>query len=129
MPEPVRSADEEAIALGEARYRAGAYGEAAAIFAQVNEQSPSFPTALRLLGLCRLRLGNRPRLLSCSTARDLTPNDPFAQLHYGLGLHEVGRHAEAASLFVLPSYCCRMTRPRRSIWPRRRWRSAIKAKR
>ena len=100
MPEPVRSADEEAIALGEARYRTGAYGEAAAIFAQVNEQSPSFPTTLRLLGLCRLRLGDWSAALELlERARDLAPDDPFAQLHYGLGLYEVGRHAEAASLF------------------------------
>ena len=100
MPEPVRSADQEAIALGEARYRAGAYGEAAAIFAQVTEQSPSFPTALRLFGLCRLRLGDPSAALELlGRARDLAPDDPFAQLHYGLGLYEVGRHAEAASLF------------------------------
>ena len=32
-------------------------------------------------------------------ARSLTPADPFAQLHLGLGLHAVERHAEAAALF------------------------------
>ena len=100
MPEPARSAGEEAIAAGEGRYRAGAYSEAAAIFTQVNEQSPSFPAALRLLGLCKLKLGEPSgALVLLNRARGLAPDDPFAQLHYGLGLHEVGRHAEAASLF------------------------------
>ena len=46
-----------AIRLGEARYRAGAWAEAAAIFARVAEHDPEDSAALRLLGLCRLRLG------------------------------------------------------------------------
>jgi tetratricopeptide (TPR) repeat protein len=100
MPEQARLAGDEAIAAGEARYRAGAYGEAAAILAQVNEHSPSYPAALRLLGLCKLRLGDPSAALTLiDRARTLAPDDPFAQLHYGLVLHEVGRHAEAASVF------------------------------
>jgi Flp pilus assembly protein TadD len=49
---------DEAIRLGEARYRAGAWAEAAAVFARIAEQDPEHPAALRLLGLCRLRLGD-----------------------------------------------------------------------
>ncbi|MGC2413937.1 MAG: tetratricopeptide repeat protein, partial [Stellaceae bacterium] len=95
-PSPVA----EAIALGEARYRAGAYGEAAAIFSRIREQMPDHPDALRLLGLCRLRLGEPAAGLELlGKARALAPADPFAQLHYGLGLHAVGRHAEAAAQF------------------------------
>ena len=100
MPEPARSAGEEAIAAGEACYRAGTYTEAAAIFVQVNEHSPSYPAALRLLGLCKFRLGEPSVALTLlDRARILAPDDPFAQLHYGLVLEETGRHAEAASLF------------------------------
>jgi tetratricopeptide (TPR) repeat protein len=90
----------EAISLGEARYRAGAYGEAAAIFSRIGEQMPDHPDAVRLLGLCRLRLGESAAALDLlGKARELAPADPFAQLHYGLGLHAVGRHAEAAAQF------------------------------
>lgn len=46
----------EAIRLGEARYRAGAWAEAAAIFSRIAEAEPAHSAALRLLGLCRLRL-------------------------------------------------------------------------
>jgi Flp pilus assembly protein TadD len=79
MPEPARSVGGEAIAAGEARYRAGAYSEAATIFAQVDEQSPSFPAALRILGLCKLRLGELSAALALlDRARGLAPDDPFA---------------------------------------------------
>jgi tetratricopeptide (TPR) repeat protein len=89
-----------ASALGEARYRAGAYGEAAAIFTQLCALHPDEPYPLRLLGLCRLRLGDAAGALALlEKAHDLAPDDPFAQLHYGLGLHAAGRHAEAAARF------------------------------
>ncbi len=91
---------DDAIALGEARYRAGAYGEAAAIFSRIGEHMPAHAGALRLLGLCRLRLGEPDAALDLlGRALALAPADPFAQLHFGLGLHAVGRHAEAAAQF------------------------------
>jgi tetratricopeptide (TPR) repeat protein len=90
----------EAIALGEARYRAGAYAEAAAIFARLCDADPADPGAIRLLGLCRLRLGDPSGALALlAKAHALAPADPYAQLHYGLGLHAAGRHGEAAAQF------------------------------
>jgi Flp pilus assembly protein TadD len=88
------------FAQGEERYRAGAYGEAAAIFEQLALGAPADADALRLLGLCRLRLGEPAAAVALlAKARALAPDDPFAQLHYGIGLHAVGRHAEAAAQF------------------------------
>jgi tetratricopeptide (TPR) repeat protein len=56
---------------------------------------------MRLLGLCKVRLGDPPRGLALlEKARDFAPFDPHAQLHYGIGLHAVGRHAEAAEVFA-----------------------------
>jgi tetratricopeptide (TPR) repeat protein len=76
-----------AIRLGEARYRADTWAEAAAIFARI-EQDPEHSPALRLLGLCRLRLGEPAGALALlERAYALAPADPFAQLHLGLGLH------------------------------------------
>jgi tetratricopeptide (TPR) repeat protein len=90
----------ETIALGEARYRAGAYAEAVAIFARLCDVDPENPGAIRLLGLCRLRLGDPSGALALlGKAHALAPSDPYAQLHYGLGLHAAGRHAEAATQF------------------------------
>jgi tetratricopeptide (TPR) repeat protein len=88
------------IRLGEARYRAGAWAEAAAIFSRIVDQDPEHSAALRLLGLCRLRLGDPAAALALlERALALAPADPFAQLHLGLGLHALGRNAEAAALF------------------------------
>jgi tetratricopeptide (TPR) repeat protein len=90
-----------ALALGEEQYRAGAYVEAAAIFGKICNENPGFPTPLRLLGLCRLRLGDpQDGLALLEKARALAPFDPYAQLHYGIGLHAVGRHREAAEIFA-----------------------------
>ena len=88
------------FALGETRYRAGAYAEAASIFARLCEARTGDPGAIRLLGLCRLRLGDPSGALALlARARTLAPDDPYCQLHYGLGLHAVGRHEEAAAQF------------------------------
>jgi tetratricopeptide (TPR) repeat protein len=67
----------DALARGEARYRAGDYAAAADIFASARDADPRDPAATRLLGLCRLRLG------------DLQ----------AAGLHAAGRHADAAAQF------------------------------
>jgi tetratricopeptide (TPR) repeat protein len=53
-----------------------------------------------MLGLCRLRLGDLAGALSLlDRARGLASDNPYAQLHYGLGLHAMGRNAEAAAQF------------------------------
>ncbi|MBV8564323.1 MAG: sulfotransferase [Methylobacteriaceae bacterium] len=90
----------EAFARGQACYRAGAFAESAAIFAELCRARPGDPDAIRLLGLSQLRLGERADALALlAKARALAPDDAYAQLHYGLGLHAVGRHAEAAAQF------------------------------
>jgi tetratricopeptide (TPR) repeat protein len=101
---PVASGRQEAaapqLADGEARYRAGAYGEAEAIFRRLLDVKPDDAAATRLLGLCRLRLGDPADALSLlARARTLAPADPYAQLHHGIGLHAAGRNAEAAAQF------------------------------
>lgn len=91
----------ELLARGEERYRAGAYAEAAAIFTKACDDNPGFPAPIRLLGLCRLRLGEPEKALPLlEQAHALAPFDPYARLHYGIGLHAVGRHREAAELFA-----------------------------
>src|SRR5580704_2298707 len=68
----------EALALGEARYRAGAYGEAASIFARMCEADPGDYGATRLLGLCRLRLGDPAGALNLlAKAHAAAPADPY----------------------------------------------------
>ena len=90
----------ETFALGETHYRAGAFAEAASIFARLCDDNPDDADAIRLLGLCRLRLGDPAGALPLlAKAHARVPADPYAQLHYGLGLHAVGRHAEAAAQF------------------------------
>jgi tetratricopeptide (TPR) repeat protein len=98
MTQPLSA--EAAVIMAETNYKAGAYAEAAAILGQINDNSPLWPTAIRLLGLCQLRLGDAGRALALlEQARSLTPADPLAQLHYGLGLYANGRHPEAAAIF------------------------------
>jgi tetratricopeptide (TPR) repeat protein len=88
------------IAEGEARYRAGAFAEAQQIFTGLAARHPDHASILRLLGLCRVRTGDVAGGLDClATAHRLAPADPYASLHYGIGLHAAGRDAEAAQLF------------------------------
>src|ERR1700685_2791762 len=81
-----------AIADGERRYRAGAFAEAQQIFAGLAARHPDHASILRLLGLCRLRTGDIAGGVDClATAHRLAPADPYARLHYGIGLHAAGR--------------------------------------
>jgi Flp pilus assembly protein TadD len=87
-------------AHAEAHYRAGRYAEAAALLAAPAAAEPPDVSAVRLLGLCRLRQGDREEALRLlRRAFELAPGDAWAALHLGLGLAAVGRHAEAARLF------------------------------
>jgi Flp pilus assembly protein TadD len=84
----------------ESFYKAGSFGEAAATLGPLVERAMPDPTALRMLGLCRLGLGNPIGALSpLQQAYRLVPADPNAQLHFGVALRSIGRHAEAAPLF------------------------------
>src|SRR5260370_1213939 len=64
----------DAFAQGQASYRAGAYAEAAAIFHRICISSPEEPTALRMLGLRRLRVGDPAGALELlAKARSFAP--------------------------------------------------------
>jgi Flp pilus assembly protein TadD len=93
------SAAGAAIADAEASYRAGDY-EAAALLMPFAHLAQPNAAALRLLSMCRLRLDAREEALALlEQAVGLAPDDPWAQLHYGIGLQSAGRHAEAVPLF------------------------------
>ncbi len=89
---PTQISELEAQAL----YREGRYQTAAAALVPLQDS----PTAVRLLGLCRLRQGRVTEALELlERARALAPDDPWTQLHLGMGLQIAGRHAEALELF------------------------------
>jgi Flp pilus assembly protein TadD len=59
----------------EAHYRAGDYAASAALLAPLAEENPPAPPALRILGLCRLRLGAPAEALDLlARAFSLGPN-------------------------------------------------------
>jgi tetratricopeptide (TPR) repeat protein len=94
------SLSQHAVADAEASYRSGDYEAAAErLLPFASGGSPS-ADSLRLLGLCRLRLGAPQEALELlAQAVQVDPADPWARLHYGIGLQAAGRHAEAAPLF------------------------------
>jgi Flp pilus assembly protein TadD len=93
---------DEAFVHGEACYRTGAYSEAAAVFQRMLSERPSHPSALRMLGMCRLRLGDQTVAVELlARAYALTPDDPQIRLDYGIGLHAAGRYREAAEQFAV----------------------------
>ncbi len=88
------------IADAETSYRAGEYAAAAAGLAPLARQDMPPANALRLLGLCRLRLGDKADGLQLlQRALALAPADPWVRLHCGIALQAVGRQAEAARHF------------------------------
>ncbi len=90
------------FAAGEERYRARAYAEAEAVFRDLAADEPDNADTLRMLGLCRMRLGDAHAALTLlARAREFAPDSAYAQLHYGMGLHAVGRDVEAAEQFRL----------------------------
>ena len=97
---PTITSDAATMARAEEFYRAGEYKRAAALLSPLADAPESEPSAVRVLGLCRLKLGESQAGLSLlKQARDLAPHDPWTALHLGIGLHSVGRYAEAAALF------------------------------
>lgn len=98
------------FARGEARYRVGAFGEASAIFLRLSMAAADDAAALRMPGLCQMRLGNAAQGLDLLTpARALAPNDPLTLLHYGLGLHGPGDMRKRPSSSACAIACCRTT--------------------
>ena len=83
-----------------ADYRAGDYARAAAALAPLAEAVPPDPTALRLIGLCRLRLGEPTEALALlERAHSLAPQDPWTRFHLGIGMQAAGRYQDAITLF------------------------------
>ncbi len=79
-----------------AHYHAGAYAEAAALFAL----APDDAVALRMLGICRVRLGDTEVGLGLlGRAAALTPQDGQAALLLGIGLLTAGQAARAVPQF------------------------------
>ena len=83
----------------EALYRAGDYAAAAAGLEPLVSAASPLPAAVRILGLCRLRLGAvKDGVALLAQAYSMTPDDPWTILHYGIGLQAVGRDAQAIDL-------------------------------
>jgi predicted Zn-dependent protease len=95
-----RTAPSDMIATAMERYQAGAFQQAASLFAALLAQDPDNPTLLRLNGLSLVRGGQAPAGVTLLIrARQLAPQDPLTGLHLGIGLHALGALAEAADLF------------------------------
>lgn len=89
------------IAAAAERYRAGDVAGAAGLLEPSLAEAAPAADALRILGLCRLRSGEPDAALELlGRARAAAPDDPWATLHYGIGLQAVGRTAEAIPLFT-----------------------------
>ena len=81
-------------------YQLGDYAEAASHFGAIVRRAPDHATALRLLGLTKVRGGaTESGLMLLALARRLAPHEPLTHLHYGIGLQQAGQHARAAALF------------------------------
>jgi predicted Zn-dependent protease len=97
---PRETTTPDTMAAAIARYQAGAYQQAAALFAALRAEDPDNPTLLRLNGLALVRGGEAPAGVALLTrAHQLAPQDPLSSLHLGIGLHAAGALADAARLF------------------------------
>lgn len=81
-------------------YGEGRYDGCAAEVAAHLATQPDDPAALRLFGLCRVRLGDAPAGVALlQRAADLAPGEPEVMLALGIGLLAAGRAEAAAALF------------------------------
>jgi tetratricopeptide (TPR) repeat protein len=80
-------------------YRSGDLAAAVERIAPIVERQPDWAVAVRILGLCRLKLGDVGAALALlQRAAALAPGDPWAQVHLAMALQTAGRPAEAAPL-------------------------------
>lgn len=92
------------LARGEALYRRGDHVAAVALLAPLAAGDRPHPTAMRILGMCRLRQGEVAAAVEqLDRACSLAPDDALTELHLGLALQVAGRFEEAARRFEL---CC-----------------------
>jgi tetratricopeptide (TPR) repeat protein len=92
--------DEADLAIAEAHYRSGQYAAAARLVEPLATRNSPSSSSLRVFGLCRLRMGATQEAVDLlARAYRLAPMDPWAQLHYGIGLQAVARYGEAVQLF------------------------------
>ncbi|HVY16788.1 MAG TPA: tetratricopeptide repeat protein, partial [Rhodopila sp.] len=102
------------LARADTLYRGGDYATAAALLLTLLSSGPLLPGARRLLGLCRLREGQVQEAIDLlDAARTEEPDNPWAALHYALGLQAAGRHRDAADL-LRP--CCAALGPDPTPW-------------
>jgi len=88
------------MSAGIGLYQTRAYQAAADIFTRVVERDTDNAQAVRMLGLCRLRLGDvRQAGTLLARAFALAPDDPESRLHHGIGLLAAGHAGEAAVIF------------------------------
>ena len=85
---------DDCVAAAEAAYRAARFAEAVAMLEPLADTDPAHQAALRVLGMCRFRLGQHAAALDLlERARRLVPTDPWAMLYHGMVLRDRGRVA------------------------------------
>jgi Flp pilus assembly protein TadD/uncharacterized protein (AIM24 family) len=88
--------------LGLSHFRAGAFGEARAIYEQLVERSPTDAAHRLNLGLVYLKLGDAEGAIAALEAsRALDPSQGRAVSYLGLAYARAGRYAEAYRAFLL----------------------------
>jgi Tetratricopeptide repeat len=88
--------------LGLSQFRAGAFGEARAVYEQLVERAPTDASHRLNLGLVYLKLNDAERAISSLEAsRALDPSQGRAVSYLGLAYARAGRYAEAYRAFLL----------------------------
>src|ERR1051325_5232005 len=88
--------------LGLSQFRAGAFGDARAVYEQLVERAPTDPSHRLNLGLVYLKLNDAERAIaSLEASRALDPSQGRAVSYLGLAYARAGRYAEAYRAFLL----------------------------
>jgi predicted O-linked N-acetylglucosamine transferase (SPINDLY family) len=90
----------QSIPIGIARFQAGRYAEAGAVFLRILADDPDNVTALDMLGRIAALSGQHQQASGYfSRALNGRPGDPMLQFYLGVTLYDLGRPHEAVSLF------------------------------
>jgi len=88
--------------LGLSQFRAGAFGDARAVYEQLVERAPTDASHRLNLGLVYLKLNDAERAIaSLEASRALDPSQGRAVSYLGLAYARAGRYAEAYRAFLL----------------------------